>query len=73
MATKNTDQTLTKVGEDEPIFVLRAQDLLAPDAVEFWVSSAAMLGVSPEKLREAENLADAMRDWQEDHDCKLPD
>ena len=36
MATKLTDSCLQKVGDDEPIFVLRAQDMLAPGIVRAW-------------------------------------
>jgi hypothetical protein len=36
VATKNTDRCLQKVSDDEPIFVLRAQDRLAPALVRQW-------------------------------------
>jgi hypothetical protein len=38
MATKLTDQCLAKVGDDEPIFVLRAQDAFAPIVVRVWIA-----------------------------------
>jgi hypothetical protein len=38
MATKLTDQCLAKVGDDEPIFVLRAQDRFAPTVVRVWIA-----------------------------------
>ena len=70
MAFKNTCTTLAKVGEDEPIFVLRAQDPLAPYCIRQWVTSAAMRGVDKAKLKEAMDCADAMDKWTNQ---KLPD
>lgn len=39
MAYKHNDSCLAKVREDEPIFVLRGQDVLAPDIVRAWAEA----------------------------------
>lgn len=55
--------TLDKVGPDEPIFVLRAQDKLAPLVIEVWAAmAAAHLGADHEKVIAAHDIADAMHD-----------
>lgn len=68
---------------DEPVFLLRAKDLLAPGAVRQWARElhrmAAMEGPG---LRQDELLATAsaawahaerMQDWQRQHGAKVPD
>lgn len=74
MATKNTGvPCYDKAGGDEPIFVLRAQDKLAPEIVLQWADQAARSGASPDKIREAIKLADEMIEWQGKNNCKIPD
>ncbi len=63
MGFKTTDETLKKIGFDEPIFVLRAQDNLAPTIVDFWAALAAAVGTSEAKVKEAQALAERMRRW----------
>jgi hypothetical protein len=59
MATKKTSTTLQKAGDDEEIFVLRAQDASAPRHVILWI--ADNLHASDEKLRDAFETALKMR------------
>lgn len=73
MATKNTDTCLQNAREDEPIFVLRSQDITAPELVEAWATRAVILGAKTTKINEARKLAQDMRRWQEENGCKLPD
>jgi hypothetical protein len=63
MGYKGNDPCLEKVGPDEPIFVLRAQDLLAPQRVRYWAELAIERGVSQAKVDEALACADAMDAW----------
>lgn len=63
MATKNNCTCLENVADDEPIFVLRAQDVLAPLVVEHWAELAAKMGVKTPKVFEAFDCANAMRRW----------
>lgn len=59
--------------EGEPYFVLRAQDVLAPDIVREWVHAARIEGVHHEKVSQARAVADRMEDWQVAHGRRLPD
>ncbi len=55
---------LNKAKDDEPIFVLRANDPLAPAVVACWAALAAQ-GLHEEwKVKEALALAQQMRDWR---------
>ena len=70
MAFKGNYPCLEKAGEDEPIFVLRAQDKLAPGAIEMWADAAEDAGVPAEKVKDARELANLMRTWPNQ---KIPD
>lgn len=64
MATKLTCECLKKVGDDEPIFILRAQDVLAPRAVRHWADLlAAHRGIDHPKVLEAYKTAETMFKW----------
>ena len=79
MATKRTgDACYEKADPDEPIFVLRAQDVLAPWLVRLWVGVVTehirakkhlMTGderfATVRKLDEACDVATRMEQWQE--------
>ncbi len=73
---------LGKARDDEPVFILRAQDRFAPQLVEEWarlvddnvrfaVSEAA--DNSKRKASRARALAHQMRAWQELNKSKTPD
>ncbi len=59
MATKQNNPTLKKTGDNEEIFVLRAQDQSAPRSVILWI--ADNLHAPDEKLRDAFECALRMR------------
>lgn len=73
MGYKHHDSCLANVADDEPIFVLRAQDKLAPVLVNLWCDLARMHGCSSAKIGEAGVLIHHMKTWQEEHGCKWPD
>ena len=54
---------LGKAADDEPVFILRGQDALAPALVELWARRARLAGCPAEKCAEAIALADMMRVW----------
>lgn len=54
---------LGKAADDEPVFILRAQDMLAADLVDTWATQAKVAGCNWDKVREARELAQAMREW----------
>ena len=61
---KKGEGCLGKAADDEPVFILRGQDLCAPHAIRTWVSMARTLGTAtPDKLAEAEKCAKMMEAW----------
>ena len=54
---------LGKAADDEPVFILRAQDIHAPYLIDQWARLAEEGGCPPEKAAEARALAGAMRVW----------
>lgn len=54
---------LGKAADDEPIFILRAQDMLAADLVDQWAIRAKSWGCPEAKVQEAKELANRMRRW----------
>jgi hypothetical protein len=61
------------VADDEPTFLLRAQDRCAPATVRDWAQRARNLGASEEKARGAMDIALEMEKWQQTHAAKVPD
>ena len=61
------------IPKDEPVFLLRAQDKLAPALVEAWALRASDIGAAKNIVDAAYSQADAMRSWQLKHGSKTPD
>ncbi len=61
------------MAEQEPVFVLRAQDQLAPVVIKIWALLAESLGTSQEKVNEARLVAEDMEVWQVKNTRKIPD
>lgn len=73
MATKAQEMLggcFAKAAVDEPLFVLRAQDKLAPIVIRLWAELAAFNGAGLEKVHEAKRLAFEMEQWP---NRKMPD
>lgn len=64
---------LEAMPDDEPVFVLRAQDRAAPHAIEGWVEEASALGASEEKIAGGEEHRLAFVEWAKTHRTKVPD
>lgn len=62
-----------KIPEDEPVFMLRGQDIVAPQVVEIWAMAAHNAGASDNIVQHAYAHAERMRDWQAEHGAKVPD
>ena len=60
------------IPEDEPVFLLRSRDALAPQVVMFWAAIAKANGVAPEMVRTAENWALRMAEYNRGR-THLPD
>ncbi len=67
--------TWLRIPDDEPVFILRGKDLLAPETVYQWVRIAELNKVNADKVQRAREHMRAMTDFQRDHParCKLPD
>ena len=61
------------IPEDEPVFLIRAQDIVGPDIVDLWADYAEDEGAASNIVEAARTHAKAMRKWQEDRGSKTPD
>jgi hypothetical protein len=61
------------IGEDEPVFLLRAKDVLAADVVDEWASGYEQAGGNPRTVERVRQHASRMRKWGEENGTKLPD
>jgi hypothetical protein len=62
-----------KIGIDEPVFLIRAQDLAGPMAVEAYAAAAAVVGASEEMINLCRRWARTMKRWQIENGGKIPD
>ena len=62
MGLKHNDRCLEKVADNEPIFVLRAQDQSAPELIRRWIRDN-LETLDPEHIAEAEQCARNMESW----------
>ncbi len=53
-----------KIGEDEPVFLLRATDISAPDTLRFWAEENKRNGGDPKLTALARVHANTMAMWQ---------
>ena len=61
------------IPEDEPVFLLRGQDILAPPLLRKWADTLLENEGSEEMAEMVYNQATAMEEWQEEFAAKLPD
>lgn len=61
------------IPEDEPVFLLRGQDVFAPETIRSWASRVAAYGGDPEIIKMAREHADRMSKWQRENASKCPD
>lgn len=80
MSTKHESKCLQNARDDEPIFVLRGQDRLAPATIRFWASAALDASregegneATVEKAERAMRYADEIEQWQQQNVAKVPD
>ncbi len=70
MAAKGTIQPI--IPDDEPVFLIRGQDLAAIPAAEAWCEAAAALGADADIIDAVRRHIEVVRDWQQTH-AKVPD
>lgn len=58
---------------DEPVFLLRGQDVASPKTIRFWACVARELGAKQDIIDAALAQADKMDAWQNEHSAKIPD
>jgi hypothetical protein len=61
---KDPNSCLNKAADDEPLFVLRAKDVLADKAILYWAHLARSIH-EPDKVTEAISLARRMVEWRD--------
>lgn len=61
------------IPDDEPVFLLRGQDKLAPRLLLQWAAELRLSGGDPAMAESAEAHAQRMISWQKSHRCKTPD
>jgi hypothetical protein len=62
-----------KIADDEPVFLLRAKDKLAPDVMDYWAWRLDQANGDKDMVEMVRNHAKLAREWQEKNGCKLPD
>jgi hypothetical protein len=62
-----------KIGDGEPVFIIRAQDDSAPATLRFWAEENRRNGGDVELSARAETHADAMEYWQDVNGSKPAD
>lgn len=62
-----------KIPEDEPVFLIRGQDLAGPDTLREWCRLAHKFGAGNEIINKVLDHARAMEEWQRVVARKTPD
>jgi hypothetical protein len=70
---KRDDSCRDKAADDEPLFTLRAHDMLAPSIVRAWADAAKLAGSPASKVDDALHTANEMDAWQAANGSKVPD
>jgi hypothetical protein len=71
--SKKVRKYLRAFDEGEPLFVIRARDVLAPTTIRVWVALAREAYVSEQKVAAALVRCQEIEAWQELYGAKLPD
>ena len=64
---------LNKIPEDEPVFLIRGQDIVGPDVLRHYASLAMNNGADKVLVNAVLEHAKAMEEWQIKHKWKIPD
>lgn len=70
MNVKAAKDYLNEIPDDEPVFILRGQDLLAASTIRYWCKLHELHDGAPEKREQAYDVAAEMMNWGRK---KLPD
>ena len=61
------------IPKDEPVFLIRGQDLAGPATLYKYAELAKLAGASTELVNKVRSHAKLMQDWQRDKARKIPD
>jgi len=61
------------IPNDEPVFLIRGQDVVAPEVLRFWAKTAEQAGAKPDIVELVLKQAEAMEVWQGMVSMKVPD
>jgi len=61
------------IPDDDPVFLLRGQDNMAPELLIRWASGLRLQGGDPHMAKIVEDHAQLMLDWQKNVKEKRPD
>lgn len=67
-----TNGVFRLIPRDEPVFLIRGQDICAAEAVQAWVQIAKAKGVNEATLRSAKAIAAKMEEWKPKKKPDLP-
>jgi hypothetical protein len=75
MPSQCCKDTWEKIPDDEPVFILRAKDELAPYVLGEWITNALEHGVNADKVEGAERHLEEFQAFQKANPdrVKLPD
>lgn len=62
-----------KIGDDEPVFLLRAQDLAMVETLEAYVTAAARVGAKDNVFKAVNQHIARVKKWQRENPTKAPD
>lgn len=62
-----------KIPENEPVFLIRGQDKIAPQVVSIWADLAEIAGAEQNIINAARNHVLKMKEWQNKINVKIPD
>jgi len=62
-----------KIADDEPVFMVRAQDKLAPAVMRHWAMLQRLIGGDPKMAQMVEDHALKAEEWQRENGCKVAD
>jgi len=70
-----TELLATNPHGNDPAFIIKLKDLLAPGTISDWITRAEMESVGPEKIASAQRQLRLVTDFQAKHpdQCQIPD
>lgn len=60
------------IPEDEPVLLIRGQDVLAPMIARAWADGYRLIGGDPEVVAAMRSFADHIERWQDENTGKVP-